>query len=127
MGWSTRAAHATSASAIGFPIPLLALAPPTGKFAAAVPAGYVRPRAGRGVAVALHRSTMWWEGAVEEADYDDNIREHIVTASATVCWAMARFCLLRTKKTDDAQAKARLIRHANLWSTAAMAKEDAKP
>ena len=70
---------------------------------------------------------MWREGAVEEADYDDNIREHIVTASATVCWVMARFCLLRTKKTDDAQAKARLIRHANLWSTAAMAKEDAKP
>ena len=64
---------------------------------------------------------------MEEADYDDNIREHIVTASATVCWVMARCCLLRTKKTDDAQAKARLIRHANLWSTAAMAKEDAKP
>ena len=35
-------------------------------------------RAGHGVAVALHRSTMWREGAVEEADYDDNIREHIV-------------------------------------------------
>jgi hypothetical protein len=70
---------------------------------------------------------MWREGAVEEADYDDNIREHTVTASATVCWVMARFCLLLTKKTDDAQAKARLIRHANLWSTAAMAKEDDKP
>jgi hypothetical protein len=42
---------------------------------------------------------------VEEADYDGNIREHIVTASATVCWVMARFCRLLTKKTDDAQAQ----------------------
>jgi hypothetical protein len=77
------------------------------------------------VVTSLTPKHLWREGAVEEADYDDNIREHIVTASATACWVMARFCLLRTKKTDDAQAKARLIRHANLWSTAAMAKEDA--